>query len=219
MKPSGGTGKPSTSPGQEKTKGEEEENTSNQIPTTDKGKEPTLEHFHTPGSLGNILSWGDQQILEPIDEVVDVQAIAYDRKRQVVVKRTSKKRRLTLDSAVMITTEETLFDAKQSKVSELLGVGMAISSATIDREKEDEWEVESMRRELEHLRHQVEYYRDTTQVIIFMRDEFQEGHNQFKIERDIFIAQVVSYQEETLLGIIAHKYMMRWSERSHKTLA
>jgi hypothetical protein len=49
---------------------------------------------------------------------------------------------------------------------------MAISNATIDREKEDEREAKSMRRELEHLRHQVEYYRDTTQEIIFMRVEF-----------------------------------------------
>jgi hypothetical protein len=35
---------------------------------------------------------------------------------------------------------------------------MAISSATINREREDEWEAESMRVELVHLRHQVEYY-------------------------------------------------------------
>jgi hypothetical protein len=55
--------------------------------------------------------------------------------------------------------------------------------------------------------------------ITFIRDEFQEGYNQFKLERDIFMAQVVSYQEETLLGLIAHKDMMRWSERSHKDLA
>jgi hypothetical protein len=78
---------------------------SSQIPTTDKGKEPVLEQFHTLGSLGNILSWGDQHIPELVDEVVDVHAIAYDRKRQVVVKRNSKKRRLTLDSVVVITIE------------------------------------------------------------------------------------------------------------------
>jgi hypothetical protein len=30
--------------------------------------------------------------------------------------------------------------------------------------------------------------------------------------------RVVGYQEETLLGMIVHKDMMRWSERSHKTL-
>ena len=35
----------------------------------------------------------------------------------------------------MITIEETLLDVVQSIVSELLGVGMTISSATIDRER------------------------------------------------------------------------------------
>jgi hypothetical protein len=44
-------------------------------------------------------------------------------------------------------------DSRQSKVRELLGDGMAISSATIDREREDEWEDESMREELVHLIH------------------------------------------------------------------
>jgi hypothetical protein len=122
-----------------------------------------LEHFHTPGSLGNSLSWGDQPIPEPVDEVVDVQAIAYDRKRQVVVRRIGKKRRLTLDNVMLITMEETLLDDKKSKVSELLGACMAISSATMDKEREDEREYDSMRVELVQLRHQVEYYQDTTQ--------------------------------------------------------
>jgi hypothetical protein len=78
--------------------------TSHEKPEDEKGKETALEHFHTPGNLGNFLTWGDQLIPEPVDEVVDVQAISYDRKRQVVVRRTGKKRRITLDNVVMITT-------------------------------------------------------------------------------------------------------------------
>jgi hypothetical protein len=50
----------------------------------------------------------------------------------VVVKRTSKKTRLTLDSVVVITREENLFDTKKTKVNELLEAHMAISNATID---------------------------------------------------------------------------------------
>jgi len=83
--------------------------------------------------------------------VVDIQAITYDRKIQVVVRRSDKKRRLNLDSVVMITIEETLLDARKSNLNELLGVGMAISSATIDRARE--WEAESMRVEIFHLIH------------------------------------------------------------------
>jgi hypothetical protein len=43
-------------------------------------QEPSLEHIYTVGSLGNMLTWGDQQIPEPMDEVVDIQAISYDRR-------------------------------------------------------------------------------------------------------------------------------------------
>jgi len=99
----------------------------------DKGKEPTPAHFHTPGSLSNTISWGDQPIPEPVDEVVDVKTIAYDRKRQVGIRRTRMKRRLTLDNAVLITMEETMLDVKHSKVRKILGAGMAISTTTMDR--------------------------------------------------------------------------------------
>ena len=47
---------------------------------------------------------GDQQISELVDEVIDIQVIAYDRKRKVVMRRTTKKMRLTLDSTLLITT-------------------------------------------------------------------------------------------------------------------
>jgi hypothetical protein len=52
-----------------------------------------------------------------------------------------------------------------------------------------------------------------------MRDEFQEGYNHFMIERDIFMDRGHGILEETLLGLITHKYMLRWSEREQKKLA
>jgi hypothetical protein len=76
-----------------------------------------------------------------------------------------------------------------------------------------------MRVELVHLRHQVEYYQDTTQVVRFMRTEFEEIYTQFKSDREVFMTRIVSYQEETLLGLIAYKEMMRWSEKAHQVLA
>jgi hypothetical protein len=93
------------------------------------------------GSLGNTLTWGDQQIPEPVDEIIDIQVITYDRKRKVVMRRTTKKRRLTLDSTLLITTEETLLDTENAKMTELIGAGMAITDATLDRERRDEREV------------------------------------------------------------------------------
>jgi hypothetical protein len=42
-------------------------------------------------------------------------------------------------------------------MTELIRAGMAITDATLDREKMDEREVASMKKELDHLRHQEKY--------------------------------------------------------------
>jgi hypothetical protein len=70
---------------------EQDKGTSHENPEVSKGKETILEHFHTLINLGNTLSWGDQPIPDSMDEVVDVQSIAYDRKIQLVVKRMEKR--------------------------------------------------------------------------------------------------------------------------------
>jgi hypothetical protein len=47
-------------------------------------------------------------------------------------------------------------------MTELIGVGMAIIDAALDRAKKEEEEVVSMRKELDHLCHQAEYYQNST---------------------------------------------------------
>jgi hypothetical protein len=37
------------------------------------------------------LSWGDQPIPEPLEEVVDLESIAYNRRKQAIVKANPKK--------------------------------------------------------------------------------------------------------------------------------
>jgi hypothetical protein len=66
-----------------------------------------------------------------VDEVVDIQEIYYDRKRKYIMRRTTKKRSLTLDSAIPITREE----KKNTKTFELINTGMVIIDAMLDREK------------------------------------------------------------------------------------
>jgi hypothetical protein len=97
--------------------------------------EPVLEQIHTAGSLGNTLTWGEQQISEPVDEVININVIAYDRKRKAIMKRTTKKRRLALDSSILITTEEKLLSIEHEKTSELIDEGMAITDSMLDRER------------------------------------------------------------------------------------
>jgi hypothetical protein len=70
------------------------------------------------------------------------------------MRRTTKKRRLTLDSTLLITTEQTLFDTENAKMIELIKAGMAITDATLDMVRRDEREVATMKKELDHLRHQ-----------------------------------------------------------------
>jgi hypothetical protein len=95
-------------------------------------QEPILEKIHTTRSLGDTLTWGEQQIPELVDEVIDIHAISYDRKRKHIMKRTTKKRRLTLDISILITTEEKLLSTEHAKTYDLIDVGMSINDATLD---------------------------------------------------------------------------------------
>jgi hypothetical protein len=98
------------------------------------------------GILDNTLSYGDQQIPEPVDEIVDIQELSYERKRKVVMRRTTNKRKLTLNNTLLITTKETLFDTKNAKRNELIGACMAITDANLGRERRDEREIATMKK-------------------------------------------------------------------------
>jgi hypothetical protein len=96
--------------------------------------------------------------------------------------RTTKKRRLKLDSSILITTEEKLLNTEHAKTSELIGIGMDITDATLDRERRDEKDLATTLKELEHLRHLEKYYQDSTQSMVFFRSEFQYTYAKFMNE-------------------------------------
>jgi hypothetical protein len=177
-------------------------------------QEPDLEQIYTTGSLGNTLRWVDQQIPEPVDEVVDIHEIAYDRKRKAIVQRTTKKRRITLDRSILITIEEHLINTDHSKTSELIDAGMAITDATLDRAKRDEKELVATLKELEHLRHLAKYYQDTTQVAVYLRSEFKEAYSKFTNEQHLFTPKIAELQEDTLMALATCKDMERWHEKA-----
>jgi hypothetical protein len=136
--------------------------------------------------LGITLTWGEQQIPEPVDEIIDIQAIAYDRKMKVIMKRTTKKMTVTLDSLIIITTEEKFLNTEHTKMSELIGTGMAIKDATLNRARRYEKEMVISLKELEHLCHLEKYYQDSTQATVFLRSEFQYACAKFTDEQHLF---------------------------------
>jgi hypothetical protein len=75
--------------------------------------------------------------------------------------------------------EENMINTENSKTSKLIGAGMEITDATLDRGKRDEEELVVSLKELEHLCHLVKYYQDNTQVRVFLSGEFKEAYNKF----------------------------------------
>jgi hypothetical protein len=97
-----------------------------------------------------------------VDEVVDIYVISYNRKRRAIIQRTTNKRRIMLDRFVLITTEEDLINTENARTSELIGAGMDILDATLDRAKWDEKELATALKELENFHHLYEYFKGTT---------------------------------------------------------
>jgi hypothetical protein len=79
--------------------------------------------------------------------------IAYDRKREFIMKRITKKGRIILDSSIIITMEEKLLITKHAKTYELISAGMAITDSTLDQERRDEKEIYVALKKLEHFWH------------------------------------------------------------------
>jgi hypothetical protein len=55
------------------------------------------------------------------------------KKMRSIVKRTQRKRKITLDKSVLCTYEEVIIDTKKEKMSELFSIGLAISHASLEK--------------------------------------------------------------------------------------
>jgi hypothetical protein len=148
------------------------------------------------------------QIPEPVYEVADIYAISYDQKRKAIMKRAEKRRRITFDHSILVTTEENLINTTYAWTSELLGVGKALSDATLDRAKRDEKELAIALKELKQLHHLVKYYKGTTQTIMYLKGEFEEVYNEFKKERHLLTVKIAS-SRRTLSWHLRHARIWR----------
>jgi hypothetical protein len=80
-------------------------------------QEPSPKKIYTIESLRNMLTWGDQQIHEPVDEFANIHAISYDQKMKAIMQRTTKKWRITLYHNILITLEENMINTEHGKTS------------------------------------------------------------------------------------------------------
>jgi len=104
-----------------------------------------------------------------------------------------------LDSSILITTKAKLISIEHAKMSELIGVVMAITDATLDRERKDEEELDDVLKELEHLHHLTKYYQESTQATVFLRRKFQDAYNKFTSERHLLNIGIADFIEDTLM--------------------
>jgi hypothetical protein len=136
-----------------------------------------------------------------VDEIINIQSIAYDQKRKSIMKRTTKKRRLTLDNSIFITTKEKLISMEHAKMSELIDAGITITYATLDRERKYEHDLTIELKELDHLCHLEKYYHDSMHATVFLRRKFQDAYSKFMNERHLFTVGIVYFQEDTLMAL------------------
>jgi hypothetical protein len=130
------------------------------------------------------------------------------------VQRTAKKRKINVDHCILVTTEENLINIADAPMSELIGVGRALSDAVQDRARRNERELVDTLKELEHLRHVVEYCKGTTKTAAYLKSEFSGVYNEYKKQRNLLTENIIEFQEDTLMALMACKEMERWHQRA-----
>jgi hypothetical protein len=116
--------------------------------------------------------------------------ISYDQKRKAEFQRTAKKRRISLDHSILVTTKENFINTANAWTSELIGIGKSLSYATLDRARKYEKELATTLKDLEHFFHLVKYYKGATQTIVYLKGEFVGVYNEFKKERHMLTKNV-----------------------------
>jgi len=66
--------------------------------------------------------------------------------------------------------------------------------------------------------HLVEYYKSTTQIVVYLKSEFDGVYNEFKKERHLLTANVVEFQEDTLMALTMCKKMERWHKKAQQAV-
>jgi hypothetical protein len=112
-----------------------------------------------------------------------------------------------MDHSILVTTEERLIKTTDARTYELIGMGRSLSDATHDRARRDEIELTNTLKEAEHLHHILEYYKGTTRTRTYLKSEFSIFYNKYKKERTLLTRNIIEFQEDTLMALVACKEM------------
>jgi len=92
------------------------------------------------------LSWGDQYITNPLEEVANLELIAYNKISQAIVKK--KKQNIDLDNTILCTTEEHVIYTKMGKIIDLLYNRLDILHATIYKTRSLEEDIQNLEKNI-----------------------------------------------------------------------
>jgi hypothetical protein len=123
---------------------------------------------------------------------------------------------VNVDSVIICIIEEPLLETKRAKLSELISVGVVIFHATIDNSRDNESEVENMKKELEFLRFQVNCYKGSQETMTkFVGGFLEEDEKHVHIKRE-FLVKIEELQKKTLQLSVVHKEVLNWNEKQVK---
>jgi hypothetical protein len=56
------------------------------------------------------------------------------------------------------------------------------------------------------------------QATVFLKSEFQYAYAKFTSERNIFIAGIADFQEDTLMALATYKDVEKWYEKTYQVV-
>jgi hypothetical protein len=146
--------------------------------------------------LENILSWGYQDILDSVNDVADLELIAYNKIKKTIAKQTQRKRRIDLDNTVICAIEEQVLDTKRAKLIELLSIGLAITHDTLVKAQSKVLDVQNLEKKNALLENHVKYYKSTQGLITIFIEHVLKENESNAYSKEIFMLTLFNYRNE-----------------------
>lgn len=147
---------------------------------------------------------------------MDLEMIDYNRRKQVIVKQSQKRKKIDLDTTILCTIEENMIDTKRARLSGLLSIGLAITYPIMDRARYEVEEIQNQGKQISLLENQVKYYKALHELVTdYVEEVLEEDKINTRIKTD-FISKVFNLHELSLQLSILYKENLIWKEHQGK---